>query len=104
MAQAGHTSTPWEVGETYSTHNHPTRYWETTVRSASTATVARACGATKEEAEANARLIAAAPDLREALETVPLRASNGTIEEWAERFLIWHHSVCTPALSKAEGK
>lgn len=49
----------------YVTHNHPTRYFESAVLSES-GIVAQGIGATVEESETNAHLIAAAPDLYEA--------------------------------------
>jgi DNA-binding IclR family transcriptional regulator len=60
-----HTAGGWNVGETYNTHDHPTRYWRTYVDNDKGLSVAQTFGVTKEEAEANARCIAAAPALFE---------------------------------------
>jgi len=52
----------WSVGTTCSTHNHPTRYWETAITGAE-GLIGTSSAATQEEAEQIARLFAASPDL-----------------------------------------
>lgn len=60
------------------------------------------CGATKEQAEANASLIAAAPDLLEALKAVMMKLkSNTLINERDVRFLTEAAEI---AIAKAEGR
>jgi hypothetical protein len=54
-----------------------------------------------ETAEANARLIAAAPALYEALEDVPLPNTNGTAAEFYGRFYDWYEGARRAALSAA---
>ena len=66
MSAALFSPGPWDAANTFSTHNHPTRYWETSVESHS-GIVAKACGYYDSESKANAKLIAAAPDLYAAL-------------------------------------
>lgn len=62
-----HTPGPWEIAQTYKTHNSPTRFWETWVKSSDGYT-ASSHAPTQEEAEATARLIATAPELLAAAE------------------------------------
>lgn len=50
-----------------------------------------------------ARLIAAAPDMYAALETIPLPSTMGTAEEHFRRFYDWFNNVAEPALTKATG-
>lgn len=50
-------------------HSHPTRFWTCAITS-EVGLIALSHGATKEESEANARLIAAAPDLLERLKEI----------------------------------
>lgn len=52
----------------YSTHNHPSRFWETGISDSTGAFIGRSAGATEQEAKDNARLMAAAPELLIALE------------------------------------
>jgi hypothetical protein len=69
-SKATHTAGPWKIGRTSKTHNAPVRYWETSVFNRIIGVTATGSGGTQEEAEANARLIAAAPEMLEALEDV----------------------------------
>ena len=57
---------PWKVGNTYCTDSHPTRFWRAYIGNGEA--IAASFGASEEEAEAIARLIAAAPDLLAALQ------------------------------------
>jgi hypothetical protein len=57
-----------------------------------------------EEHEANANLIAAAPDLYEALNGAPLPSTLGNVESHYERFYEWYNNVACPALAKARGE
>jgi len=66
MSEAKHTALPWRVDLVYETHNHPTRYWEVSIRSGEEI-VAYAAGATQEEAEANAALIVRAVNCHDEL-------------------------------------
>lgn len=59
---------PWHAYEqAFSTHNHPTRFWETNVYSEQGMLVGCSVGATEEEANASAALHAAVPELLDAL-------------------------------------
>lgn len=74
------TPGPWDLmspGTAAKAHLHPSRYWNCYVTS-EVGVVAIACGATKEEAEANARLIAAVPDLLDALKRAPCECPSKT--------------------------
>lgn len=72
-----HTKGAWDIqwrrgyrGEplaAWSTHNSPDRFWECTIVSVD-GIVARSVGASEQESVANARVIAAAPQLLTALE------------------------------------
>lgn len=56
------------------------------------------------EAEANACLMAAAPDLLAALEAVPLPSTSGECEaDFCRRFFEWWESHAKPAIDKAKG-
>ena len=52
----------------------------------------------------NATLIAAAPTMYEALETVPLPKHNEAIGEFYTRFYTWYEGQVKQALAQAEGK
>lgn len=54
--------------------------------------------------DANARLIAAAPDMYEALRECPLPSTMGDVEEHYHRFYDWYNKHVTAAMSKAEGR
>ena len=54
--------------------------------------------------QANAHLIAAAPAMYEALETVPLPKHNEAIGEFYTRFYTWYEGQVKQALAQAEGK
>ena len=54
--------------------------------------------------EGNAALIAAAPAMYEALETVPLPKHNEAIGEFYTRFYTWYEGQVKQALAQAEGK
>jgi hypothetical protein len=56
------------------------------------------------EDRANATLIAAAPAMYEALETVPLPKHNEAIGEFYTRFYTWYEGQVKQALAQAEGK
>lgn len=53
--------------------------------------------------DANARLIAAAPDLLAALEACPLPSTMGSVSDHYQRFYDWYHSRARAAISKANG-
>lgn len=85
-----HTPGPWRF-------NDNTQWWKTnpysvTVRkpgvsSATVANIPERATITPEERQANARLIAAAPDLLEALQTLPqsLAATDEDLNRWTEK-------------------
>lgn len=52
----------------------------------------------------DARLIAAAPELLEALESVPADADFGCAEDFRAALERWWSSVASPAISKATGQ
>ena len=54
--------------------------------------------------EPNARLIAAAPAMYEALETVPLPKHNEAVGEFYTRFYAWYEGQRKQALAQAEGR
>lgn len=84
-----YTPGPLYAGETYSTHNHPTRYWQTPVLTERREIVAYACGATEDEARENAarhvRCVNSFDDLKAAC-------------EWAAKSC--HHPACPIATGK----
>ena len=53
---------------------------------------------------ANATLIAAAPAMYEALETVPLPKHNEAVGEFYTRFYAWYEGQRKQALAQAEGR
>ncbi len=59
MADVKHTAKPWNVAQMW----EATGYWVAWIDSLTAIKPAHAYGATKEECEANARLISAAPEL-----------------------------------------
>lgn len=63
-AETKWTKGSWTVSNTYSTHNSPSRFWETGVFSGF-GFVAQSNGASEDEAIANAHLIAASPVMAE---------------------------------------
>ena len=54
------------------------------------------------EADANARLIAAAPTLYEALDAAPIIRLNETLEQFTERYSRWYREHKVSALTLAE--
>ena len=56
------------------------------------------------ESRANAALIAAAPAMYEALETVPLPKHNEAVGEFYTRFYAWYEGQRKQALAQAEGR
>ena len=54
--------------------------------------------------EGNAHLIAAAPAMYEALETVPLPKHNEAVGEFYTRFYAWYEGQRKQALAQAEGR
>ncbi len=50
--------------------------------------------------EANARLIAAAPDMLAALEACPLPSTMGTAEAHYRLFYAWYNEHALPAIAK----
>ena len=69
----------WIASRTYRTHNHPSRFWQTSVLCPIAGPVATSHSDSEEGSRHLARLIAAAPDLYEAL--VALRSFM-----WAEGY------------------
>lgn len=67
------TPLPWAVGKDWSTHNRPTRFWETGIDNGDVP-VADTCGASQQEARQDAQYIVQAanayPKLVEALRKV----------------------------------
>jgi len=59
---------------------------------------------TKMPQHANANLIAAAPTMYEALETVPLPKHNEAVGEFYTRFYAWYEGQRKQALAQAEGR
>lgn len=57
----------WTAEHTLSTHNHPTRYWETSVLSSISGLVATAHSDSEEGSKQIAAFLSAAPDMYEAL-------------------------------------
>lgn len=51
-----------------------------------------------------ARKMAAAPDLHNALVTLPIIRLGETLEQFRERFSKWYREVRNPAVDKAEGR
>ncbi len=91
----------WKTGATFQTHNAPTRYWETSVY-AEIGPVATSSGATREEAEEIARLIAAAPYLRAALSAYVSLCGNTAFMVDREG-LMRAYEMATTALAKIKG-
>lgn len=61
-------------------------------------------GKSLETMNANAHLIAAAPAMYEALETVPLPKHNEAIGEFYTRFYTWYEGQVKQVLAQAEGR
>lgn len=94
------SNTAWHpYGQAYSTHNHPTRYWETAVFGADNSLVASSHGQSEEEANAIARLLAAAPDL-----LAELKRALAVIVSPQSFDLEGVESDIRAAIAKAEGK
>ena len=66
-------------------------------------TIAKVNGYWDGEVLANMRLIAAAPAMYEALETVPLPKHNEAVGEFYTRFYAWYEGQRKQALAQAEG-
>lgn len=79
MSAGKHSGGRWSVGTTYATHDHPTRFWRTYVGNGEA--VAQTFGATQAEAEANASLIAAAPQQHDALLAVSLAPGFDALDD-----------------------
>lgn len=94
-----HTPGPWLASNrTSKTHNHPERHWERHVHtSLDLVLIGTASGATQDECEVNARLIAAAPDLLEA-------AKHAAMEWRLHGQLTDSCRVLEAAIAKAEGR
>lgn len=87
----------WVVERTLSTHNHPTRYWETSVLCPISGLVATSSSDTEDGSKQLANLIAAAPDLLEALKMMVVQGGPlGTFGEHA-------FAKAKAAIAKAEG-
>jgi len=86
-----HTPGPWEIAPP-----HQTAGWGLCVRS-SGRILARMVGRDQDQKKADVRLMAAAPDLLEALKTLPqsLAATDDDLNRWLER--------ANAAIAKAEG-
>jgi len=96
MSNAQHTPGPWERDDGYivSLHNHEkiatVHDWTTEDEDI-------------DRAKANARLIAAAPELLEALENRPVLLEEDTIESFRERYIAWQRRR-DASISKARGR
>lgn len=92
LTRAMHTPGPWQVGDTWA---GVTRFVERLGQQPGY--VAEARGSSPEERDANARLIAAAPELLAALEVVRRSAA------WSNLSLETQSLICA-AIAKAEGR
>lgn len=105
--QVQHTPGPWEYGGIYNDRGGDS--WYSVIHSPAktgqhhTPRAAEALGISKDEALANARLIAAAPDMLEAL-GVLLEASRGLIGSDHEWIVSDAVGVATEAITKATGQ
>lgn len=109
--EAKHTPGPWSRGQDYQDLEVGSRYRNVVgvVDGSSNGLFVAKVLVGSHETEANARLIAAAPDLLAALKLVPLRADNcrchlvenGNCENCPPR---WHRKMIRAAIAKAEGK
>ena len=92
------TPGPWMHGEPYSTHSIP-RNWEVSIISIpENVCLALANGATPQEADANARLLTAAPDLLSTLKALIKAVQCGDSEPVTEIV------EAVSAIAKAEGR
>ena len=105
--KAAHTPGPWKVSDTWRSDGLAGETWHVKIESGHELIVpANALGATEEKAQANARLIAAAPELLELLkeihnffETGPRRLSADALRDDAETF----GRAIERLIAKAEG-
>lgn len=84
-----HTPGPWNID------NHPDQIWITD--SDNNSAICKVMHM-RSEAEANARLIAAAPDLLEALDQIQRRIAAGDLDEWSLQSL---ERIAADAIAKA---
>lgn len=106
IPSAGHTPGPWEVKYLHDTHHYGCFQIVTFAQRQRAHMRERATGGDKAEREANARLIAAAPELLEALEKILLRTQplDGDEPEDDRRDKRLAHSIARIALAKARGQ
>lgn len=101
------TETPlesWEVGETFTTHNAPTRYWETYIRVPGVGRVATTSGTSQEDAEAIAEFIVRSCNSHVEL-VAALRSTLSTLDFAIRKGVIECHGVreyALAALAKAQ--
>jgi hypothetical protein len=106
--QATHTPGPWEIG---SINKRDKNLWWSAVFTPKstgkfhTPRAGEALGVDREECEANARLIAAAPDLLEALRGLlrETKAKNPSPKVGKDFSLLVHIEGARKAIAKAEG-
>ncbi len=92
----------WVVGQTYSTHNHPTRYWETSILDPICGYVATTHSDTEQGSIQLARFIAAAPELLEALKE--LAASVDAWNSQCEAITPLDTDEARAVIAKVEGE
>ena len=97
--QTKHTPGPWAIGNTHFVPGFSPdgMDWIIAIRNTETGFACIAQGSTKEKAEANARLIAAAPDLLEAC----IDAAKFIMQGHGDQIAIW--DTLNSAIAKAEG-
>ena len=110
MEKTKHTPAPWKIGRGGPNPKDPV-FWRTDVlNSSSTIRIARVSGVGEETSKANARLIAAAPDLLEAcrelwfaIQVIPVDWNNPEAKELSEK-AIDAMDGAELAMNRAEGR
>lgn len=101
-----HTPAPWKVMP-HNTKQLKNRFWVTGVHQENNIQFVTVCEISKEKTEATARLIAAAPELLEALEAVLKLAEGGVIQRSETGKPQWNltdelKSIARAAIAKAK--
>lgn len=103
MSDMKHTPGPWAYTEAAITGDRGIHAEGTGIFAEAFADIRRACENNTAEAEANARLIAAAPDMLEALKALRLQALQSNVNSAANEWGLEALAMANAAIAKASG-